>query len=583
MKEIDVSKYFKPNLKNARKRVNKDTLVSNFVLLDKYKDLGVGKTYTVITYGCQANEADSEVFSGILENLGYERDILENSSDLVIINTCAIRENAEDRTFGELGRLMKYKRKNPNMITILAGCMSQEEKVVERVLQVYPQVDIIIGTHNIYKLPEYIYNSLFSHERIVEVFSEEGSIIEQLPKIRENKHKAWVNIMYGCDEFCTYCIVPYTRGKERSRQKEEIIKEVLELIESGCIEITLLGQNVNAYGKDFKEINYTFKDLLSDLAKLPIKRIRFTTSHPKDLDFETIKVLGSFDNIMPYLHLPVQSGSNSILKKMNRHYTIEEYLEKVNYLKKEIPNVSLTTDIIVGFPNETEEDFLKTLELVDTVKFEGAYTFIYSKRDGTPAATFIDSISDLEKKDRFNRLKEVVDKYYLRGNQRFLGLIEEVLVDEVSKGNEFNLTGYTKNNKRVNFQGDKNLVGTLVNVKITSAKTWFLMGEIVDNVTYLKYLMASDPKIIRFRKLEELINNDPIFKNKINEVKSVQRRRKLNETDENKKKLDETIAVFMDYPLVREYFDLFDYAKELIDTIKNIIETELSKDITLER
>ncbi len=477
----DYEKYFiKPSIRDARKRKSQATPVIDFNKHFNIKGFGKGKTYKIETYGCQANEADTEKIKGILEVLEFtESDTLENA-DIILLNTCAVRENAENRVFGELGRLKQYKKNNPDLILGVCGCMPQEEKVVERILKSFHYVDLVFGTHNIYKLPEYLETVVLSKERVIEVFSEEGSIVENLPRIRENTRKAWVNIMYGCDEFCTYCIVPYTRGKERSRNKDDIINEVNDLIDQGYKEITLLGQNVNSYGRDFLDVNYKFSDLLIDLHKLPIARIRFTTSHPKDFDLETVKILSQGGNLMPYIHLPVQSGSNEVLKKMNRKYTKESYKKLVDNIYKFIPNVSLTTDIIVGFPGETEEQFEETLDLVKYCKFEGAYTFVYSKRAGTPAENYPDYTTFEEKKRRLYKLNDLINIGYLRGSKRFEGKIVKVLVDGLSKKNNEILAGYTENNKLVNFKGDESLIGGIVEVKITSAKTWSLTGEQIE-------------------------------------------------------------------------------------------------------
>ena len=479
-KKIDVEKYFTPDLTQARKRTKKTIEEVQFDLNDTYKTIGHNKTYLIHTYGCQGNEADSETMAGILELMGFKKTSDEADADVILINTCAIRENAENRIWGELGRLKAYKRQNPNLILGLAGCMAQEENVVERVLKKYQHVDIVFGTHNIHKLPDYIQTAMFAKERVIEVYSKEGEIVENLPKTRNHKYKAWVNIMFGCDEFCTYCIVPYTRGKERSRSKDEIIEEVKELVKDGYQEVTLLGQNVNAYGKDKKEDDYTFGDLLRDLNDTGISRIRFTTSHPHDLDRKTMEAMRDCEHVMPFFHLPVQSGSNRVLKKMNRHYTKESYLEKLNELKETVPGISVTTDIIVGFPGETEEDFLETLDLVEKADFEGAFTFVFSKREGTPAAKFEDDTPEEDKKQRLYRLNEKINEGYLRGSQRFLGETVKVLVDGVSKHDDEVLAGYSEHQKLVNFRGDQSLIGKIVNVKITVAKTWFLMGELVD-------------------------------------------------------------------------------------------------------
>ena len=368
--EKDYSRYFqRPSIKDARKRSREQAHVHrDFAIEESIKNIGQGKKYLIQTYGCQMNEHDSEAIIGIAEELGYTKANSHEEADLIILNTCAIRENAENRVFGELGRLKPLKRTNPDLILGVCGCMSQEEKVVNQIMEKHQHVDLVFGTHNIYRLPEYIHNALMGKERVIEVWSQEGEIIENMPRTRQGHTKAWVNIMYGCDEFCTYCIVPYTRGKERSRLPEDIIAEIKHLAEEGYQEVTLLGQNVNAYGKDFKDREYTFGDLLNDLHEIDIPRIRFTTSHPRDFDEKTINALAKRGNLMEHIHLPVQSGNNEVLKRMNRKYTREMYLQLVRDLKAAIPGVSITTDIIVGFPGETEEQFQETLSLVEEVK-----------------------------------------------------------------------------------------------------------------------------------------------------------------------------------------------------------------------
>lgn len=469
----------RPDLKSARKRTKSEVEIKEYANINNIKDIGKDKKYIIQTHGCQANEADSEVLKGLLESQGFTPTEHLEDSDLVIINTCAIRENAENKVFGELGRLKSYKRINPNMIIAVAGCMPQEEAVVERIIKKYPHVDLVFGTHNIDKLLDYLDYVLKTKKPLIEVYSKEGEIIEHLPQVRDNRFKAWVNIMFGCDEFCTYCIVPYTRGKERSRKKEYIIEEVKVLIKQGYKEITLLGQNVNSYGLDFLEDKYDFADLLEDLAKLDIPRIKFTTSHPKDFSAKLIDVIAKYDNIMPFIHLPVQSGSNTILKRMNRKYTKEQYLDLVNQIYQKIPHVSLTTDIIVGFPGETHEDYLETLDLVEKSRFEGAYTFIYSPRKGTPAAQYENDIPEKEAKERLYRLNDLINEGFLRGNKRFEGQIVKVLVEGYSKTNEKVLSGYTENNKLVNFIGDESLIGKIIEVKIEKAKTWSLDGVVL--------------------------------------------------------------------------------------------------------
>lgn len=469
-----------PSLKSAKLRRNINVETIRYKLDNKYVGLGTGKTYYIFTYGCQGNEADSEVMAGILEQVGYKLSDDPMNSDVVLLNTCAIRENAEQRIWGVLGQLKGRKRENPDMIVGICGCMPQEENATNKILESYDFIDLVFGTHNREHLPELIYQAYLTKAKVVEVLSNEGTILEDTPKIRASHHKAWVNIMYGCDEFCTYCIVPYTRGRERSRSKEDIINEVKELVELGYKEVTLLGQNVNAYGKDL-DGDYTFGDLLYDLDKTGISRIRYTTSHPRDLDEKTMLAMRDCKSVMPHLHLPVQSGDNDILKIMNRKYTYEEYMKKVNRLKELVPDISITTDIIVGFPNETEEQFQNTLKLCKEVGYEGAFTFIYSKREGTPAAKMPDSIGDEEKHDRLNRLNVIINEGYKKGHERFLDKVVEVLVDGESKNGEGMMCGYTPNLKLTHFKSnDLSLIGKVVKVKVTEAKTWFMIGELCE-------------------------------------------------------------------------------------------------------
>ncbi|MGL4337284.1 MAG: tRNA (N6-isopentenyl adenosine(37)-C2)-methylthiotransferase MiaB [Turicibacter sp.] len=481
--EKDYSKYFhRPNITDARKRGRETVHVHrDFVIEDSIRNLGSEKKYHIQTYGCQMNEHDSEAIIGILEEIGYSKAPKQEDADIIILNTCAIRENAENKVFGELGRLMKLKRHNPDLILGVCGCMSQEEKVVNKLMTRYPQVDLIFGTHNIHRLPEYLYNALMGKERIIEVWSKEGDIIENMPRTRRGNIKAYVNIMYGCDEFCTYCIVPYTRGKERSRMPEDIIAEIEHLAQEGYQEVTLLGQNVNAYGKDFKDREYTFGDLLADLNRSKLPRIRFTTSHPRDFDAKTIAALARRGNLVEHIHLPVQSGNNEVLHRMNRKYTREMYLQLVKDIKAAIPDVALTTDIIVGFPGETEEQFQETLSLCEEVGFEGAFTFIFSAREGTPAAKMEDTVSEADKKNRLHRLNAVINRQFKEGNSRLLGKTVDVLVEGTSKYDDSTLAGYTRNYKLVNFKGDISKVGQIVKVKIDETKTWHAQGEMVEN------------------------------------------------------------------------------------------------------
>ena len=468
-----------PNLKNAAKR-SREIKVEN----KKYKTpnilIGQGKKYYVRTYGCQMNEHDSENIRAILEEMGYTESIDYTKADIVILNTCAIRENAHNKVFGFLGRLKHQKRDNPNLLIGLCGCMAQEEVVVKEIMEKYKWLNFVFGTHNIHELPNVLKMSVEKQMQEIEVWSKEGDIIEDIPVKRDSTIKAWVNIMYGCDKFCTYCIVPYTRGRQRSRLPKDIIDEVNTLVKNNYMEVTLLGQNVNAYGKDFDDFNYNMANLLEDVAKTNIPRIRFVTSHPWDFTDEMIDVIASYPNIMPYIHLPIQTGRNKILKNMGRRYTKETYLELFNKIKTRIPNAAITTDIIVGFPNETEEDFNETLNIVNTCKFDLAYTFIYSKREGTPASRIEDHIPLEEKEERLQRLNEIVNNYAKENNEKLVGKIVPVLIEGLSEKDNNKICGYTDTMKLVNVSGSDKYIGKIVNVKITSAKSFSLDGEIIN-------------------------------------------------------------------------------------------------------
>ncbi|MEG9296758.1 tRNA (N6-isopentenyl adenosine(37)-C2)-methylthiotransferase MiaB [Mangrovibacillus sp. Mu-81] len=485
--EKDYSKYFQsvyipPSLKDAKKRGKEEVKYHNdFTIDEQYRGLGKGRKFYIRTYGCQMNEHDTEVMAGIFMALGYEATDSTQDADVILLNTCAIRENAENKVFGELGHLKHLKREKPDLLIGVCGCMSQEEAVVNKILKTYQQVDMIFGTHNIHRIPQILSDAYMSKAMVVEVWSKEGDVIENLPKVRRGNIKAWVNIMYGCDKFCTYCIVPYTRGKERSRRPEEIIAEVRHLAAQGYQEITLLGQNVNAYGKDIEDIeNYGLGDLMEELRKIDIPRIRFTTSHPRDFDDHLIEVLATKGNLVEHIHLPVQSGSTPVLKIMARKYTREQFLELVRKIKIAMPDVALTTDIIVGYPNETDEQFEETLSLYREVGFESAYTYIYSPREGTPAAKMNDNVPMEVKKDRLRRLNEVVRENSAKALKKYEGTTVEVLVDGESKKNPEVLAGYTRRNKLVNFKAPKTAIGKIVKVKILDAKSWSLDGEIIE-------------------------------------------------------------------------------------------------------
>ena len=466
-----------PDFKEARTRDKRDYKTIEFEMDKSFIHKYSGKKYFVKTYGCQMNERDSETIEAILNKLGFEKVEDYLNADIVILNTCSIRENAHNKAFGMLGRLKHLKNEKDLMIG-LCGCMAQESSVVEEILKDYPFVNFVCGTHNLHQLAEIIDKAYQEDKQQIEVYSREQDLIEGLPVVRTNSYKAYVNIIYGCDKFCTYCIVPYTRGKERSRKKEDILKEIDELIKDGYKEVTVLGQNVNAYGKDLYD-DYNLGDLLEEVALKGIPRVRFMTSHPWDFTDKMIEVIGKYPNIMPSVHLPVQSGSSRVLKLMGRRYTRESYLELFHKIKEIVPNVAISTDIIVGFPGETEEDFLDTLSLAEECKYDNAFTFIFSKREGTPACKLEDNVSLKEKEDRLHRLNEVVNKYFLENNKKLEGKEIEVLVEGTSekKGMYY---GYSDTNKLINFTSDKELnSGDIIKVKITDSKTWSLDGEAI--------------------------------------------------------------------------------------------------------
>jgi len=434
------------------------------------------KTFYIETWGCQMNEEDSEKLSGMLKRTGYDRSDERDTADIIIFNTCCVRENAELKVRGNLGALKKIKKERPELIIAVCGCMMQQEGVAEEIIKMFPFVDIIFGTHNSYKFPEYLNRVKQENKSVVEVIQKEEGIVEGIPIDRESSVKAFVTIMYGCNNFCTYCIVPYVRGRERSREPQNIVKEIKDLVAIGYKEVTLLGQNVNSYGKEL-EPKMSFAGLLKIIREIPgLERVRFMTSHPKDLTEDVIDVIAEGGNLCEQIHLPVQSGSSRLLKMMNRHYDKEMYLDLVRRIKSKIPGVAISTDIIIGFPGETEEDFQETLSLVNEVEYDSAFTFIYSKRKGTPAYDMDDQISDEVKHDRFNRLVEAVNACSRKKNLSYLGRTVEVLVEGFSKNNENTVSGRTRSGKLVNLCGGAELIGELVNVKIIKANSFSLVG-----------------------------------------------------------------------------------------------------------
>ena len=452
---------------------------NNLLEINLKQDTVNHKHYYIETWGCQMNEEDSEKLSGMLKSLGYEKTLLKENADVIIFNTCCVRENAENKVYGNLGILKNLKKKNPNLVIAVCGCMMQQKGMAEKIFSKYPHVDIIFGTHNAAKFPEYLHRVLTEHVQVKEILDKETDIVEGIPVDRESSVKAFVTIMYGCDNFCTYCVVPYVRGRERSRKPEDIIAEIKGLVAKGYKEVTLLGQNVNSYGKGLEE-DINFAGLLRLVNEVEgLERIRFMSSHPKDLTDDVIMAIKECSKVCEQVHLPVQSGSTNLLKKMNRKYTREAYVELAKKIRKEIPGCYISTDIIVGFPGETEEDFNETLSLVKEIEFDSAFTFIYSNRNNTPADKMPNQIPDNVKHERFNRLVDVVNKYIIAGNKKLEGQTVEVLVEGPSKNDESKLMGRTRCFRLVNFEGDKSLIGKLVQVKIVRAQPFSLIGEVV--------------------------------------------------------------------------------------------------------
>lgn len=461
-----------PDMKKAKERGQ-----SHVQYLDNQnlkEERFLGKRYFIRTYGCQMNVHDSEEICAIVENLGYTKTEVMEEADLAILNTCAIRENAHDKVFGYLGRLKHLKREKPELVIAIGGCMPQQESVTNELMKKHPYVDIVFGTHNINELGRLLLNHQEKQE--MEVYSIEGNVYENVLYKRDSSITAWVNIMYGCDKFCTYCIVPFTRGRQRSRKMNQIINEVQSLKEKGYQEVTLLGQNVNAYGKDLDD-PVSFAELLQNVAEIGIPRVRFVTSHPWDFTDEMIDVISKYENIMPYIHLPLQSGSSRILKLMGRRYTKEEYLTLFEKMKERIPNVAITTDIIVGFPGETEEDFQDTLDVVKKCQYDGAFTFIFSPREGTPASKMKDDIRVEEKEERLRRLNELVNSYSFLKNQEYVSKTVPVLIQGISEKDPNKVYGYTETMKLVNVVANGDTIGKIIPVKITDAKSFSLDGE----------------------------------------------------------------------------------------------------------
>ena len=513
-----------PDMGKARNRVDNPKIIEDEVKVGPLlSSFAQGKFYLIKTFGCQANVRDEEVLSGYLEKAGFKKTLDDSKANLVIINTCAVRENAEEKVYGEIGKFKINKTKDPDFILCVCGCMMQEENAASYIMKTYPHVSLVFGTHNVSKILDLLEEKLKSKKKIIDVVSFAGDVAENLPSVRLDPYKAFVNITYGCDKFCTYCIVPYTRGRERSRKLDEILAECKKLVDEGYQEITLLGQNVNSYGKDFHD-GTNFAKVLEEVAKLNVPRLRFMTSHPWDFSNDMLEVIAKYPNIMKCIHLPVQSGSTSVLRLMGRRYTREEYLSLVDRIRKVIPGVALTTDIIVGFPNESEEQFEDTLSLCKEVNYDAAFTFIYSPRKGTPAAKMIDNVSSSTKHERFNRLVKVIEESVSSHAEKMVGKVYKVLVDGPSKKDKNVLSGYTESSKLVNFKGPSYLKGHIVNVLIKESHTYSLIGELVD-----------DPLLIMAADLSKSLNDEDLSKNYFAALSSFENNENLKEL---KKQID---------------------------------------------
>lgn len=501
----------KPCQKDAAKRPEVERVLANRNVPEILKTYAKGRYFYIRTYGCQGNIRDEEVMAGFLTEAGFTRTYEQSKADVAIINTCAVRENAEDKIYGEIGAFKANKTKNKDFMLVLAGCVMGEDGVGEDLLKTYPFISLVIGTHDVHKINDLLADYLKNQQSIINVHSFSSEVVEQLPSVRLNDTEAFVNISYGCDKFCTYCIVPFTRGRERSRHADDVVAECQKLVDDGYKQITLLGQNVNSYGLDLKD-GTNFATLLARVAETGIARLKFLTSYPSQFNDEMIETMAKYPNIDHWLHFPVQSGSTSCLKRMGRRYTREEYLERAKKIKEMIPDMALSTDIIVGFPGETEEEFLDTLSLAKEVGYSSAFTFIYSPRPGTPAAT-MEQIPPEVAHERFNRLKALVDDLTAKHSEEMIGKTFEVLVEGTSKRDQNVLSGYARNGKLVNFIGPAYLTGCLVNVRILESHVYSLKGEMVEDPLVVKakdvaFHMQHDKLLKEYSRLSEEIASD---------------------------------------------------------------------------
>lgn len=568
-----------PDMKPARVRNKEAHLIKEDVKVPaNVASFAKGKHYLIKIYGCQANVRDGEILAGYLSLAGFNQANKEEEADIVIINTCAVRENAEEKVYGEIGKFKDKAINDPDFVLCVCGCMMQEEGVAKKIRASYPYVNLIFGTHNVNKILDLLSEHLEKKKDLVNVLSYPGDIVENLPSKRLDPYKAFVNISYGCDKFCTYCIVPYTRGRERSRPLNEIVDECSHLLNEGYQEITLLGQNVNSYGKDFKD-GTSFSSILEAVAKLGVPRLRFMTSHPFDFTDSMIDSIAKYPNIMKCIHLPVQSGSNEILREMGRRYTREEYLGLVKRIREKIPNVAITTDIIVGFPNESEEEFEETVSLCQEVKYDAAYTFIYSPRKGTPAANIPDNVSDATKHERFNRLLKAVEEGVIYHSSQMVGHVYSVLVDGPSKKEASNLSGYTENNKLVVFKGPEYLKGQIVEVKILEDHAYHLFGELLEDPILilakdLKDKILDEPSVKEYLQVSKQVEEDPSLIALRKEIKDIQQHlvplAKINQNEYllARATLDEKRKEYQEHPLVSNLNSLTEEVSSLLSTIK---------------
>ena len=564
-----------PDMNQARKRVESiKTIYYNYEPSQKLIDRFKGKYAYIRTFGCQANVRDEETMMGLLSSIGMIKTEDPTKASVAIINTCAVRENAEDKVFGEIGEFKNIKAKNKDLVLLLCGCMVEQKHIIEKTLEKYPHVDIFFGTHNIQDLLRLLDEFITKKSRYVDVSSFEGNIIEKMPVTRIENYKAYVNITYGCDKFCTYCIVPYTRGKERSRDINDILEECKVLVDEGFKEITLLGQNVDSYGKDLKN-GVTFAHLLEEVAKLGIPRLRFLTSYPSDFKDDVIDVMAKYPNIMKFLHLPIQSGSDDVLKRMGRRYTSEEYLNLVNRIRAKIPNIALSTDIIVGFPNETYEDVLKTIDVSLKADYTSAFTFIYSPRKGTPAARLVDDVIYEEKNKRFKELVSALEVNFKKHADEMVDKVYEVLVDGESKKNKELLSGYTENNKVVHFKGDESLIGQIVKVKILESHVYSLFGELVDEDSLIKSKCEEIKKNIdssalvkEYLHYKRMIENDHELEQMHNKLLFM---KKCDLNDEEKVEYLKLKEEYDNNPIVSNYNRLKKEIDDLKIEVKNLL------------